>query len=58
MSIDSSTTQLVSTLKPSMGIANDKAWNPMDAVVPNDLEGDYVAEKIGVMFVNLQCIFL
>ena len=41
MSIDSSTTQLVSTPKPPIGIVDDKPPNPMD-VVPSDLEGDYV----------------
>ena len=40
MTIDGSTTQLVSTPKPSMGIADDEAHNPMN--VPSDLEGDYV----------------
>ena len=42
MSMDSSTTQLVSTLKPSIGIPDDDPHNPMDVAVPNDLEGDYV----------------
>ena len=42
MSVDSSTTQLVSTPKPSIGIADDEPHNPMNAVVPSDLEGDYV----------------
>ena len=42
MSMDNSTTQLVSTLKPSIGIADDDPHNPMDVTVPSDLEGDYV----------------
>ena len=42
MSMDNSTTQLVSTPKPSIGIADDDPHNPMDVTVPNDLEGDYV----------------
>ena len=42
MSMDKSTTQLVSTPKPSIGIADDDPHNPMDVTVPNDLEGDYV----------------
>ena len=42
MSVDSSTTQLVSTPKPSIGIVDDEPHNPMNAVVPSDLEGDYV----------------
>ena len=42
MSMDNSTTQLVSTPKPSIGIADDDPHNPMDVAVPNDLEGDYV----------------
>ena len=42
MSVDSSTTQLVSTPKPSIGIADDELHNPMNAVVPSDLEGDCV----------------
>ena len=42
MSINSSATQLVSTPKPSIGIADDDPHNPMDVTVPNDLEGDYV----------------
>ena len=33
---------LVSTPKPSTGIADDDPNNPMDVAVPNDLEGDYV----------------
>ena len=37
MSVDSSTTQLVSTPKPSIGIADDESHNPMNAI-----EGDYV----------------
>ena len=39
MSIDSSTTQLVSTLKPSIGITDDNPHNPMDVAVPSDFEG-------------------
>ena len=35
-------TQLVSTPKPSTGIADDHPHNLMDVAVPNDLEGDYV----------------
>ena len=42
MSMDNSTTQLVSTPKPSIGIADDNPHNPMDVTVPSDLEGDYV----------------
>ena len=42
MSMDNSTAQLVSTPKPSIGIADDDPHNPMDVTVPNDLEGDYV----------------
>ena len=41
-SIDSSTTPLVSTPKPFIGIADGDPHNPMDIAVPNDLEGDYV----------------
>ena len=42
MSIDNSTTQLVSTPKPSISIADDDPHNPIDVTVPSDLEGDYV----------------
>ena len=42
MSMDNSTTQLVSTPKPSIGIADDNPYNPMGVTVPNDLEADYV----------------
>ena len=38
MTVDGSTTQLVSTPKPSI----DELHNPMNDVVPSDLEGDYV----------------
>ena len=37
MSIGSSTTQLVSTLKPSIGITDDEPHNLMDVAVPNNL---------------------
>ena len=39
MSMDNnySTTQLVSTPKPSIGIADDDSHNPMDVTVPSDL---------------------
>ena len=45
MSVDSSTTQLVSTSKPSIGIADDEPHNPMNALVPSDLEVDNDARQ-------------